>query len=488
MSILEHPEAQALLDDAVFSVEQLEELGERLEPFLQRYLALFKRSEQREHAKVLLTGKLSPLKRKTAEPIAHLFGVRRENLQDFLGVSPWDDRSLLDELRAHVIELWGDPNGVLTGDGSDFPKKGDHSCGVKRQHCGRLGKVDNCQAGIFLGYACKHGHTLLEHRLFLPPEWAADQALREKTKVPDDVVYKERWEILLDQLDLAKDVPHSWFVADAEFGRINKFREGLRQRCERYVVDVRDDLRFRDLRAKPPERNGTTGRIPSVPPATNAATWAAAQPASAWERITIRDGEKMPLVVEAAETWVETFEEHTRVGPVERFCVIRTVDNPEPKTWHTLSNAEEEVPLADVVWGHAQRYWEEASLKDCKGKTGMAHYEVRSWVGWHHHMTLSLLALWFLVVENQRLQKKTPAMTVSTLGEVVSELMALQELTLEGIVNAANTTLRRKEEARIYHYFKKTGRYPPRRNSSDDGTAGEQGTGLRDPPSPYPLQ
>ena len=483
MTILEHPEAQALLEDATISAEQLEELGTHLEPFLQRYLPLFQRQEQRLHARFLLKGKLSPLKRKTAEPIAHLFGVRRENLQDFLGVSPWDDRLFLDELRRHVIELWGDPNGVLSGDGSDFPKKGEHSCGVKRQHCGRLGKVDNCQAGIFLGYACKHGHTLLEHRLFLPPEWAADKTLREKAKVPDEVVYQERWEILLDQIALAKEVPHSWVVADAEFGRINKFRQGLRDSNERYVVDVREDLRLRDLRAEPPPRQGTTGRIPTVPATTNAKTWADGQPASAWQRITVRDGEKMPLVVEAAETWVETFEENTRVGPIERFCVIRTVDNPEPKTWYTLSNAAETVPIAAVVWGHAQRYWQEASFEDGKGEVGMAHYEVRSWVGWHHHMTLSLLALWFLVTENQRVQKKTPAMTASTLEVVFRRLMELRELTLEGIVREINVTLRRKEEARIYHYHKKTGRYPPRRPGAASGVAGTQEVGLRDPPT-----
>src|ERR1700721_1712137 len=103
MTILEHPEAQALLEDATFSTEHLEELGERLEPFLQRYLPLFQREEQRLHARFLLQGKLSPLKRKTAEPIAHLFGVRRENLQDFIGVSPWQDRLILDELRRHVM-------------------------------------------------------------------------------------------------------------------------------------------------------------------------------------------------------------------------------------------------------------------------------------------------------------------------------------------------------------------------------------------------
>jgi len=209
VTILEHPKAQALLEDAVLSTEQLEELSRRVQPFLQRYLPLFQRSEQRTNASFLFRGKLSSLSRKTAEPIAHLFGIRRESLQDFLGVSPWDDDAILDELRAHVIEEGGDPNGVLTGDGSAFPKKGNHSCGVKRQFCGHEGKVDNCQLGIFLGYACPKGHTLLRARLFLPPEWAQDQERREATGVPEEVLYQETWEILLDHIDHGKDVPHA---------------------------------------------------------------------------------------------------------------------------------------------------------------------------------------------------------------------------------------------------------------------------------------
>jgi SRSO17 transposase len=181
MTILEHPEAQAILNEAVLTVEQIQEIGTRMEPFLQRYLPRFKRSEQRTNAQHILEGKLSSLSRKTAEPIAHHLGVRREVLQDFLGVSPWQDQTLLGEIRQHVREVWNDPNGVLFGDGSGFAKKGDHSCGVKRQYCGRLGKVENCQIGIFLGYGCRYGHTLLDHRLFLPKEWTDDEQRRESS-------------------------------------------------------------------------------------------------------------------------------------------------------------------------------------------------------------------------------------------------------------------------------------------------------------------
>ena len=279
MTILEHPDAQALLDDALLTEEQLLELGQRLQPFLARYLPLFQRAEQRHNAALILQGKLSSLSRKTSEPIAHLFGVRREVLQDFVGASPWDDDDVLEGLRHHVTQAWGDPQGVLCGDGSGFPKKGEHSCGVKRQYCGRLGKVDNCQIGVFLGYACRHGQVLLDHRLFLPPEWTEDTARREETGIPETVGYQEEWEILLDLIDACKEVPHAWVTADSEFGRVNEFRAGLRQRQEQYVVDVRADLRLRDLRAAPPRRKGKTGRIPAVAAETSALAWTRAQPA-----------------------------------------------------------------------------------------------------------------------------------------------------------------------------------------------------------------
>jgi SRSO17 transposase len=406
MTLLEHPDAQALLEDAVLDPQQLEDCAAHIEPFLARYFPLFQRAEQRDNARLILMGKLSALSRKTCEPIAYSFGVRRENLQDFVGCSPWSDRPILDQLHRHVAEAWGDPQGVLIGDGSGFPKKGAHSCGVKRQYCGRLGKVDNCQVGVFVGYACRHGHTLLEHQLFLPPEWASEPARRVKAGVPEGVVYKESWEILLDELERCRDVPHAWFTCDSEFGRVNALRAGLRQRGERYVVEVREDLRVRDLRERPPPRRGATGRFP-VAVTRSAKEWADQQAADAWQVFEIRGGEKGPLVVEAVQTLVQTFED-TALGSVERLVVIRTVGAEEMRTWYCLSDAADAVPLGEVVWAHGQRYWAEAGFAEGKGEVGLGQYEVRGWVGWHHHMTLSLLALWFLGLERHGQAEKTP--------------------------------------------------------------------------------
>jgi SRSO17 transposase len=152
-----------------------------------------------------------------------------------------------------------------------------------------------------------------------------------------------------------------------------------------------------------PERKGKRGRHP-LPPWQSIQTWTEGQPRTAWTRFKIRSGEKRPLRVEAAETQVQTLE-GDRVGEEERLVVIRTVNNPDAKTWYTFSNAQEQVPLLEVVWAHAQRYWEEASFKEGKSEVGLDEYEVRGWRGWHHHMTMSLLALWFLALERDREKK-----------------------------------------------------------------------------------
>ncbi len=179
MSLLEHPDAVALLDDAEVSAADVRGCRRRLERFLQRYLPRFYRKEQHELAELVLQGKLSKLERKTAEPIAYLAGHARAPVQHFVGAGLWDDESVMAELRCHVAQERADPDAVLVLDPSAFPKSGTDSCGVARQWCGRLGKVENCQVGVFLAYVAAHGYAPLDRQLYLPREWAADDQRRE---------------------------------------------------------------------------------------------------------------------------------------------------------------------------------------------------------------------------------------------------------------------------------------------------------------------
>jgi SRSO17 transposase len=400
-SLLEHPQAQALLADAEVSAAAVRGCRDRLTAFLRRYLPRFYRREQRELAEVVVRGRLSKLERKTSEPIAYLADRERKPVQHFVGAGAWDDEAVMAELRGHVADALGDPDGVLVLDPSGFPKKGDDSCGVARQWCGRLGKVDNCQVGVFLAYVTARGYAPLDRRLYLPAEWAADSKRRQQCHVPKEVAFQEAWRIGLDLLDRsAPDVPFAWVAGDDEFGRASAFRAQLRRRQLRYVLDVPCNTLVRDLGEAP-----APGR--RRPPWRRVDAWARAQPASRWRRLALGAGAQGPKGVRALEAWVQTKDEDGHVGPRERLLVIRTVDR-EPQTWYVLSNAPAEVPLARPVAVHARRHGVEEVLQAGKGEVGLAHYEVRSWVGWHHHMTLSLLALWFLILEKQRLGKKNP--------------------------------------------------------------------------------
>ncbi len=403
MDILDHPQAQALLADAELSADDVRACAGHLTAFAQRYLPLFQRTEQRDHALAVLRGKLTGLQRKTTEPIATQAGQKRRPLQLFVGAGGWDDRAVLDELRRHVAEELADADGVFVLDPSAFPKKGADSCGVARQWCGRLGKVDNCQQGVFLAYAGPRGQALLDARLYLPEDWAADPKRRDKTHVPCGVSFAERWRIGLELLDRARiDLPAGWIAGDDEFGRCSALRAELRLRGLRYVLDVPCNTLVRDpAQRRPPRRPG--GR-PLVPLFERVDGWVARQPAGRWRKVKVRDGEKGPLEVQVLLATVQTKDEGGVVGPRERLAVIKSCEK-HPQTWYTLSNARQ-AKRWQVARAHAARHRVEELLEAGKGEVGLGQYEVRSWVGWHHHMTLSLLALWFLQAERLRLGGK----------------------------------------------------------------------------------
>ena len=401
MSLLEHPKAQALLAEADVSAAAVRSCCQRLQGFVQRYLPHFYREEQRVLAQVVLQGKLSKLERKTSEPIAYLAGRERKPVQNFVGAGAWNDEAVMSELRQHVAEVLADPEAVLVLDPSSFPKKGTASCAVARQWCGRLGKVENCQVGVFLSYGTAQGYAPLDRQLYLPEDWAKDRQRRQATHVPKGVKFQESWRIGLALLDRSgADVPFGWVAGDDEFGRVIAFRAALRARGLRYVLDVPASTLIRDLDEAP-----AAGR--RGPPWRRVDAWAKLQPSGRWQKIGRGDGAKGPKVVRVLEARVQTKAEHGRQGTAERLVVIRTVDR-EAQTWYTLVNAPGDIPVAKLVTVHGRRHGIEEMLQAGKGEVGLGHYEVRGWVGWHHHMTLSLLALWFLILEKRRLGKKNP--------------------------------------------------------------------------------
>jgi SRSO17 transposase len=406
MSLLEHPDAQVILADAVLTPEAVRGCEDRLARFLERYLPRFRRAEQRHNAALVIRGLLGGLQRKTCEPIAVEAGVHRKPIQFLVGAGKWDDEAVMAEIRRHVAEEMGDDRSVLILDASTFPKSGSDSCGVGRQWCGRLGKQENCQRGIFLAYAAVGGFAPLDRKLYLPRDWADDPARREKGHVPEEVEFREGWRIAAELIERSgPGLPHGWVAGDDEFGRPAQFRAWLRRRGERYVLDVPGDTVVRDLECVRPERRTGLGARPQVP-FSRVDAWAARQSDGRWTRLTVRGGEKGPLRVDAMAVRVRTKLER-RIGPEERLVVIRTVEA-KPRVHYALSNADAGVPLEELVRVRCARHRIEEVFSAGKGEVGLGQYEVRSWVGWHHHMTLSLLALWFLCCERRRVGGENP--------------------------------------------------------------------------------
>ena len=403
MDLLDYPEAKALLRDAELAPEEVAACVRRLEDFAQRYLPHFYRTEQRHHALTVLRGQLTGLQRKTTEPIAPRAGLKRRPLQLLVGAGQWGDDAVLGELHRHVAETLGGDDAVFVLDGSGFPKKGAASRGVARQWCGRLGKVDNCQVGVFLAYAAKRGKALLDAHLYLPRDWAADRRRRAKTYVPTGQEFQEKWRIGLTPLDAARAVvPGGWVAGDDEFGRWSELRSQWRRRRLRYVPDVPCNTPVRDVaERRPASRPGGRARLPLF---GRVDRWVARQPAGRWRAVTARDGEKGPLAAKVLLATVQTEDEDGRVGPSEKVVVIRTCER-EPRPWYALPNARQ-AKRGELTRVRGSRHRVEELLGEGNQGVGLSHYEVRSRAGWHHPMTLSLLALWFLQAERQRLGEK----------------------------------------------------------------------------------
>lgn len=393
-----------LLDDAVVSPEQLRGMLARLEAFVEPFAVRLVRSKQQVMAQQYVAGLVSRVETKNVESIAYLHDQDRQMLQKFIGQYSWDHRPLISELVRQVGSQLGRPDGVLVFDPSAFPKKGNESVGVQRQWCGRLGKVDNCQVGVYLAYVSAEEHALVDTRLYLPKDWAKSKRRRVKAGVPADVKFRTRHELALEMLDEHGSIlPHAWIAGDDEMGKVPEFRGQLQARGEQYLLAVPSNTLIRDLQADPPPYSGR-GRQPKSP-FVRADRWCRALSASAWTTIDVRDGAKGPLVVEATKVRVRA-KTAPGDGDEETLVVIREPQaDGSLKHDYYLSNAPVETPLSEFARVSKAAHRIEECFERAKGESGLADYEVRTWRGWHHHQTLSLIATWFLTQETRRGKK-----------------------------------------------------------------------------------
>src|SRR2546427_3145606 len=436
---------EELLRDCIVSPDVFNLMVDRLDDFVVPYQHALETEAGQRHMHLYLAGLLSHLDRKNAEEIAALVDVERLVIQQFVGTAPWDHRPLVKVLVTEVVDRLGEPNGVIAFDPSSFPKRGTHSVGVKRQWCSHRGKVDNCQVGVYMGYVSDRDHALLDFRLYLPENWARDQQRRQECHVPEDVQYRTRHAQCLEMLDMwDEQVPHGWVVGDDELGRHTRFRQQLRARGERYVLGVPCNTTMRDLEAPLPAYQGR-GRRPK-PPWQSVTAWRHALDPDGWTRLTVRDGEKGPIEIELVKRRVQTRLERKRTGPQECLVVTRRPladeGTLEPQASRdacdqdarycyryyltpTQAHASElaEPSLAELARVIKAGTCIEASFKRGKSEAGMDAYQVRTWEGWHHHMALTLIAVWFLIGETHRGQQWTPALTLPQVRYGLSVLL-----------------------------------------------------------------
>lgn len=388
--------------DTTVTAAQIRPMLENLSAFMSRYTARLYDRRQGPHAHVYVRGLLSDLERKTIEPIAEQAQLDDPRpLQRFVGEGRFDDGLLIEELQAHVSEQIGDPAGIVVGDPSCFEKKGEDSVGVQRQYNGRRGKVDNCQKGCFLGYVAPGGAALIDRRLYLPESWADNADAREKCHVPPNVRFRTAPDLTLDMLDRAT-VSYQWFVGDEEFGRPPAFRAGLRERKKLYAIEIPSNTHVRVVRRDKAGRAvlGSQQRVSDI---------ARALKPGSWNRIFVKAGTKEPIYVQAADIEVMTKADGAATFDIEERLVLIRIPGPKKVTKYVISNSKRaSVCIGAVVRALCARHVIEELFERAKGEAGIAHYEVRSWVGWHHHITLALVASWFLELERRRFRDGRP--------------------------------------------------------------------------------
>ena len=339
-----------ILQEAEIKPQVFNGMLKRLEQFAQPFIDSLKRREQKEHAHTYIAGLLSDLKRKNTESIAYRHDLDRQGLQRFVGSVPWEHRPLLEELARQIGSQLGEDDAVIVFDPSGHKKCGNDSVGVQRQWLGRLGKVDNCQVAVYMGYASGKEYALADTRLYLPKQWVKDKARRKKCGVPKHIRHQTRHELALNMLkNNGKYLPHAWIAGDDEMGRSSRFRKDLRVLDERYLLAVPSNTGIRDLDSALPAYGGR-GQPPKQP-FQRVDRWRDSLSDDAWTRVDVGDGEKGPLVLEIAKRRVVARTERSWYDFTEELLVVtRSVDESgKVKYDYYLSNAKPDTSSQELA-------------------------------------------------------------------------------------------------------------------------------------------
>jgi SRSO17 transposase len=414
-------------------------IAEELAVYQAAFVQHFRQVNQARWFELYLRGLLvADVPRKNIEAMAlRLLGASESAdrdvraLQHFVSEGVWDDRAILLQHWGLVDQSLGEDDGVLTVDGSDIPKQGTHSAGVARQYCGALGKRANCQAGVFVGYASRRGYTVLDRRLYLPESWFGPAYAQrwQAAGIPAETAFATKPSLaasMVEAIVASKQVRARWLTCDEGYGNDPAFLDRVAACGLTYLAEVSRSTHVWPL-AAPDGQTARTAPVVWVPPPTSSKgpvptrerlhpespasedvlAFVAQVPAAAWQRYRILEGAKGPLLADFVAVRVVAVRDRLP-GPTVWLLVRRTVPEPgeAPVYKVYLSNASPDLPLLALVWASGMRWPIERCFTEGKDEWGLDHYECRFWRGWHHHMTLVILAHHFLVRLQGRLNQR----------------------------------------------------------------------------------
>ena len=411
---------------------------EQCVPELEAYLKLFEpafgRVEQFRQSQVYVKGLLSDVVRKTAERIGLEFGENVRDLQHFVGQSPWATEPIVAIHQRLTGDMLGEEDRVALIDESGVVKQGTDSVGVGFQYCGSVGKVANSQNGVYLGYVSRKGYSLVAGQLYMLPDWfeAAHAEQRRRCGVPEGLVYKTKPEIALGLLQAAVQrgsLPFQWVAADELYGDSPAFRDGVAAMNKSYFTEVKNTSLVWPSRPEVylPAWKGR-GRRPTrlklrypEDQLGQVRDLVAQLPQAAWMRATIKEGSQGPLMCDFAFLRVVEARHHLP-GPQLWLVIRRNLADPTVIKFY-FSNAPAHTPLPEFVRLSGLRWPIKTVFEESKGEVGFDHYETRSWLGWHHHMTLVALAHAFLVRMRIGFQELAPALTIYQIRVLVMSVL-----------------------------------------------------------------
>jgi SRSO17 transposase len=379
-----------------------------------------------------------------------------QRLQHFLSHSPWDPQAVMQQVAAEADRLLGgQPDSCLLIDESGFVKKGKDSAGVARQWCGRLGKLENCQVGVFAALCRGERHIPIDGRLYLPQEWVEDSRRCWQAGIPDgEIVARSKAQHALAMVKQARagGLRFAWVGLDGGYGKEPWLLRALDAAGETFVADVHKSQVIYLTDPKPciPPRAGGRGRRPGRLQAQTAGLrvdrWLAQQPSTAWRRVSLRDSTRGKLVVEALSQRVWLWDGEEAAAHCWHLIVRREV-SAQNEIKFTLSNASAETSLERLAFMQAQRFWVERSFQDGKSNCGMADYQVRRWAGWHHHMAMVMIAMLFMAEERTARCDTEPLLSCADVVALLKHFLPQAAVSRDDVIDQMRVRHRQRQAA-----------------------------------------